>query len=147
MVQLRLGALDRALEPYREYGPLFIRVIVGYRLVWGTADNVFSYARMLEFSEFLGAHGVPFPLFAAFLSAYAQFISGLLFVLGAYTRPAAAVMVLNFIVALLLVHIGQPFLENYDALVMLFAAAFLLLHGPGLLSVDASLGKRPDPLK
>ena len=147
MVQLSLGALDRASEPYREYGPLFIRLIVGYRLIWGTADNVFSYARMLEFSEFLSTHGVPFPLFAAFLSAYAQFICGLLFVLGAYTRPAAAVMVVNFIVALLLVHIGQPFLENYDALVMLFGSAFLLLHGPGLLSVDASLGKRQDPLR
>ena len=69
MAQLRLGTLDRTLDPYREYGPLFIRLIVGYRLVWGTADNVFSYARMLEFSEFLAGHGVPWPLFAAFISA------------------------------------------------------------------------------
>ena len=135
-----LSALDRALEPYREHGPLFIRLIVGYRLVWGTADNVFSYDRMLEFSGFLAAHGVPLPLAAAFVSAYAQFICGVLFVIGAFTRPAAALMILNFVIALLLVHIGQPFLENYDALVMLFGAAFLLVHGPGLLSVDARTG-------
>ena len=132
-----LSALDRALEPRREYGPLFIRLIVGYRLIWGTADNVFSYDRMLEFSGFLAAHGVPFPLFAAFVSAYAQFTCGVLFVVGAFTRPAAALMIINFMVALLLVHIGQPFLENYDALVMLFGAAFLFVHGPGLPSVDA----------
>lgn len=132
-------ALDRALDPYREYGPLLIRLIVGYRLVWGTADNVFSYARMLEFSEFLAGHGVPWPLFSAFVSAYSQFVAGLLFMVGAYTRPAAAVMLVNFTVALLLVHIGQPFLENYDALVMLFGAAFLFVHGPGLLSVDARI--------
>lgn len=131
-----LSALDRALEPHREYGPLFIRLIVGYRLIWGTADNVFSYDRMLEFSSFLAAHGAPLPLFAAFVSAYAQFICGVLFVVGAFTRPAAGLMIINFVVALLLVHIGQPFLENYDALVMLFGAAFLLVHGPGLLSVD-----------
>ena len=141
MAQRRLGAIDSALAPYREYGPLFIRLIVGYRLIWGTADNVFSYERMLEFSRFLATHGVPWPLFAALLSAYAQFICGLLFVIGAYTRLAAAVMLINFAVALLLVHIGQPFLENYDALVMLFGAAFLFVHGPGLLSVDA---RRPD---
>jgi hypothetical protein len=61
----------------------------------------------------------------------------ILFALGAYTRLAAAVMLINFTVALLLVHVGQPFLENYDALVMLFGAAFLFLHGPGLLSLDA----------
>jgi len=142
MAHLSLGAIDRTLEPYREYGPLFIRLIVGYRLVWGAADNVFSYARMLEFSHFLAGHGVPFPLFAAFVSAYAQFICGLLFVVGAYTRWAAAVMVINFIVALLLVHIGQPFLENYDALVMLFGAGFLLVHGAGLFSVDAARERR-----
>ena len=142
MAQLRLATLDRALEPYREYGPLFIRLIVGYRLVWGTADNVFSYARMLEFSEFLAGRGVPLPLFGAFVSAYAQFLCGLLFVLGAWTRPAAAVMLINFAVALLLVHIGQPFLDNYDALVMLFGAAFLFLHGAGGASVDAWRGGR-----
>jgi len=125
------------MEPYHEYGPLFIRLIVGYRLVWGTADNVFSSARMQEFSEFLAGHGVPWPLLAAFASAYAQFVAGLLFALGAYTRLAAAVMLINFSVALLLVHIGQPFLENYDALVMLFGAAFLFVHGAGGASVDA----------
>ena len=131
------GALDHVMEPYREYGPLFIRLIVGYRLVWGTADNVFSYAQMQEFSHFLAGHGVPFPLFAAFVSAYAQFICGLFFVVGAYTRLAAMVMIINFVVALLLVHIGQPFLDNYDALVMLFGSAFLLVHGAGRVSVDA----------
>lgn len=132
-------ALDRRLAPCREYGPLFIRLIVGYRLIWGTADNVFSYARMLEFAEFLGAHGVPVPLAAAFVSAYAQFVCGLLFIVGAFTRPAAAVMVVNFIAALLIAHIGQPFLENYDALVMLFGAIFLLLHGAGGVSVDEGI--------
>ena len=132
------GALDRAMEPYREYGPLFIRLIVGYRLVWGTADNVFNHAQMVEFSHFLGGLGVPWPLFAAFVSAYAQFICGLLFVLGAYTRLAAMVMVINFIVALLLAHIGKTFLDNYDALVMLFGSAFLLVHGAGRLAIDSS---------
>lgn len=135
-------AVDRVLSPYREYGPLFIRLVVGYRLVWGSADNVFSHARMVEFAGFLGQHGVPWPLPAAFLSAYAQFICGLLFMAGAFTRPAAAVMAFNFVVALLVVHLGQPFLDNYDALVMLFGAAFLLLHGPGALSVDERLSGR-----
>ncbi|MBA3553606.1 MAG: DoxX family protein [Gemmatimonadales bacterium] len=137
-----LTALDRALAPYREYGPLFIRLVVGYRLVWGTMDNVFSYAQMVEFAGFLEARGVPWPLGSAFISAYAQFICGLLFLAGGFTRPAAAVMVFNFIAALLIAHIGQPFLDNYDALVMLFGAAFLLLHGPGALSVDERVSAR-----
>lgn len=132
--------LDRVLAPHRELGPVLIRLVVGYRLVWGTVDNVVSRGRMLEFADFLGAHGVPWPVLSAHVSAWAQFLCGLLFILGALTRPAAAVMVVNFLVALLVAHVGRPFLDNYDALVMLFGSGFLLLHGPGRLSVDERSG-------
>ncbi len=57
---LSLAFFDR----YREYGPVFVRLVVGSFLVWGTQDNVFSYARMLEFRDFLAARSVPAPLVA-----------------------------------------------------------------------------------
>lgn len=135
---LRLGFFDR----YREYGPLFVRLIVGSFLVWGTQDNVFSHARMSEFAEFLRAHGTPFPLAAAFLSAYAQFVCGLLYLLGAFTRHAAIVMIFNFVAAILIAHLGDSFRGMFPALVMLFTSAFFLLHGPGKLSVDDALARR-----
>ena len=34
------------LERRREYGLFFIRLIVGFHLAYGTADNVFSSARV-----------------------------------------------------------------------------------------------------
>ena len=135
---LHLDFFDR----YREYGPVFVRLIVGSFLFWGTQDNVFSYARTVEFAEFLRAHGTPFPLAAAFLSAYAQFVCGLLYIAGALTRPAAAVMIVNFVAAVVIAHIGDTFRGMFPALVMLFTSCFLLLHGPGLLSVDEALARR-----
>jgi putative oxidoreductase len=142
----RLLKLD-LLEPYGEYGAAFIRLAVGYHLVYGTQDNVFHDSRMLEFAEFLRAHGFPFPLFNAHLSAYAQFVCGLLFVVGAATRPAAAVMVVNFVVALLMVHVGRPYPENAPAFFMLAGALFLLLNGAGRPSVDAWLGRASRPVR
>jgi putative oxidoreductase len=135
---LSLAFFDR----YREYGPAFVRATVGAYLVWGTQDNVFSYARMLEFEEFLRAHGTPFPLAAAFVSAYAQFVCGLLFIAGALTRLAAAVMVVNFVAAILIAHLGDTFRGTFPALVILSVSCFLLLHGPGRLSVDDALARR-----
>jgi putative oxidoreductase len=88
------------LERHRDVGALFIRLAVGYRLVYGTADNVFSHERMVEFARFLGQHGFPLPMAGAVLSAYAQFICGILFIFGAATRWAGAVMVVNFLFAL-----------------------------------------------
>jgi putative oxidoreductase len=135
---LRLSGLGR----YKEYGVIFIRLIVGFHLVYGTQDNVFSSARMEEFAAFLSVRGVPFPLFSAFLSAYAQFICGVLFIIGAATRYAALVMIMNFIAALVIAHVGDPYPNMFPALMMLAAACFLLLHGAGELSVDRELEKR-----
>jgi putative oxidoreductase len=137
----RLLRLDD-VEPYRCYAALFIRLAVGYHLMHGTQDNVFHYDRMLEFARFLAANGFPFPLFNAHLSAYAQFICGLLFIVGGATRPAAVVMIINFVVALLMVHVGKPYPQNAPAFFMLAGALFLLLNGAGRPSIDAWLARR-----
>ncbi len=130
------------LEKYKEYGVIFIRLIVGFHLIYGTQDNVFSFHRMQEFASFLAARNVPFPLLSAFLSAYAQFICGILFVAGAATRFAAAVMIINFIAAIVIAHIGDAYANMFPALMMLAAACFFLLHGAGKLSVDSALERR-----
>lgn len=123
-------------EERREYGPLFVRLVVGFILIHGTQDNVFSHERMVEFRDFLAARSVPAPMFAAYLSAYAQFVCGILFVIGLLVRPAAAVMVVNFVAALLIAHLGAPLDAARLALCMLFCSLFLLFHGPGKLSID-----------
>lgn len=132
----------RIPEKYKEYGVIFIRLIVGFHLIYGTQDNVFSYARMEEFAGFLSTRGVPFPLFSAFLSAYAQFICGALFLIGAATRYAAVVMIINFIAAIIIAHLGDTYPNMFPALMMLATACFFLLHGAGKLSVDSALEKR-----
>ncbi len=131
-------------EKYKEYGVIFIRLIIGFHLVYGTQDNVFSYARMEEFASFLSARGVPFPLFSAFLSAYAQFICGALFLVGAATRYAAVAMIINFIAAIVIAHRGDTYPNMFPALMMLAAACFFFLHGAGKLSVDSTLLKRKE---
>ena len=131
-----------ALEKYKEYGVIFIRLVVGFHLIYGTQDNVFSFARMEEFAGFLSVRGVPFPLFSAFVSVYAQFVCGLLFIVGLATRYAAVVMIINFIAALIIAHIGDTYPNMFPALMMLAAACFFLVHGAGNLSIESTLKKR-----
>ncbi len=73
---------------HRDFGGFFIRLAVGVRLIYGTADNVFSRERMTEFEQFLSAHGTPLASVGAPLSVYLQFVCGILFILGLGTRPA-----------------------------------------------------------
>jgi putative oxidoreductase len=130
------------LEERREWGVLFIRVMFGFWLVYGTQDNVFDRERMIEFQLFLAKHGFPFPVAGAYVSAYAQFTCGILYILGAAVRPAALVMIVNFLFALGIAHRSSPLAGDMPPLGMLAVACFLLFNGAGPLSVDGRLTRR-----
>ncbi len=119
-----------------EYGPVFIRLVVGWMLIWGTQDNVRSWEQMVEFERFLAARGTPLPLLSAHLSVYTQFICGILVILGAFVRIASVPLIINFVAAILIAHIGDTWRGTFPALVMLASSIFFLFHGAGKLSVD-----------
>ena len=127
---------------HREYGVIFLRLIIGSFIIWGVQDNVFSSGRMEEFAKFLGERGVPFPLFAAFLSAYTQLVCGICILIGAATRLASIPFIINFTAAIIIAHLGDTFSDMFPALMMLCAGLFFLFHGAGKLSVDEALEKR-----
>jgi putative oxidoreductase len=131
-----LQRMNSFLDQRKEYGHIFLRVVIGWRLVDGTQDNVFSWQRMLEFRDFLEQHQVAYPLIAAHVSVYAQFICGILIIAGAFIRLASLVMIINFISAILIVHIGLTFEQSFDAIMMLFGSAFFFIAGAGKISVD-----------
>lgn len=130
------------LDRHRELAPLLLRLFVAGVLIYGTQDNVFSQARMLEFRDFLAQNGFPYPLASAYLSAYAQFVTGILLLAGLFTRASAAIVVVNFVVALLMVHVGLPFSANIAPLAMLVGGLFFVLQGAPRYSVDALRRRR-----
>jgi putative oxidoreductase len=137
-LSLPLKSLDR----YKDYSAIFLRLIIGSFIIWGVQDNILSGERMLEFRDFLAAHDVPYPLFAAHLSAYTQFVCGLSILLGAFVRLTSILFIINFVAALLIAHRNDTFQRMFPALMMLAAGFFFLFHGAGKLSVDGWLEKR-----
>jgi putative oxidoreductase len=131
-----LKKLDSYFEKRKDYGVIFLRVVIGWRLIDGTQDNIFSWVRMLEFRDFLQHQGVAFPLVAAVVSVYAQFISGIFYVTGTFIRAVALVMIINFLAALYIAHIGASFQDSFDAIMMLSGSLFFLFYGAGKWSVD-----------
>lgn len=126
----------------RDAAPVLLRLFVAFVLIYGTADNVFSGERMAEFATFLERNGFPLPLASARLSAYAQFATGLLLAVGLWTRWAAAVVAVNFVVALVMVHTRLPFSANIAPLAMLVGGLFFVLHGAPRFSLDARRAAR-----
>ena len=131
------------LKPNPALGLLLLRSFIGTRLLYGVVDNIFSWEQMLEFSEFLSAHGFPFPLISAVVSVYIQFFGGLFILLGFKTRLAAVILVINFMVALLAVHI--PINDTVEgmtpAIAMLFGCLTLFFTTAGKISIDEKYTK------
>ncbi|HEV7766019.1 MAG TPA: DoxX family protein [Thermoanaerobaculia bacterium] len=124
------------LEDRKEYGMFFVRMIVGFHLLYGVVDNVFSWPQMLEFRDFLAARGTPFPLVGAIVSVTAMFVCAILYILGWFTRYAAIVMIINFVCALAIAHRVGGYPNAALALIMLFSSIALLIHGPGKPAID-----------
>lgn len=120
----------------RAYGVLFLRLAIGVFLIYGVQDNILQWERMLEFKDFLEAHGAPFPLFSACLSVYVQFFCGAMLLLGAAVRLVGLLLILNFTAAIVLVHIGQAFQQYYPAAQLIAVGFFFLFHGAGPVSID-----------
>jgi putative oxidoreductase len=129
-------------EKHREYGTFFLRLLIGIFIIYGVQDNVFSREHMQEFAVFLQQRGVPFPMFSAHLSAYAQLICGIMILFGAWIRLASIPFIINFIVAFLVAHRDDSFRGAFPALMMIAAGLFFLFNGAGKPSVDHFLGRR-----
>lgn len=124
------------LKSNRDVGPLLLRIFMGTRLLYGVVDNIVSWEKMLEFEAFLKTSHFPFPLISAVVSVYAQAIAGILIIIGYQTRWAAMAMVINFLIAFLMVHWGQPYDQLTSVLSMLFIALYFMFAGAGKYSID-----------
>jgi putative oxidoreductase len=126
------------LDQHQDTGLLIFRLFIGVRLIYGVVDNIFSQEHMKAFEAFLGANGFPFPLLSAFVSVYAQAIAGLLLITGWQMRWGALLIIVNFIVALVMVHWGQSFEEMTVVLFLIFSGVLLLFTGPGRYAAGRS---------
>jgi len=123
---------------------LLIRLAFGARLIYGAADNVFSWERMLEFEAFLALNGLPLPLVSAITSVYLQFLAGICWVLGFKVRLTGIIMAANFVVAIVGVHLlhGDSYLNTAPAIHLLVISLLLWVLGPGQYSLDQWKGRQ-----
>jgi putative oxidoreductase len=135
------GALRRLTDA--QWVPqLLVRLFVGYFFFesgWGKIHNLDTFAERFE------EWGIPAPAFNAALSAWTEFLGGLLIVLGLFTRLVSIPLFINMLVAVLAVRLKKvggldDFVELDEPL---YALSFLWLFfsGPGWVSLDHLLGR------
>lgn len=126
---------------HADVGLLLLRCVTGAFLVYQSHDNVFSAARMDEFVKFLTQFGFAAPERMAPLSVYAQFLAGLGFIFGLFTRWLGLITAFNFIVAVWMVHWDDPVPGIWPAAILIFLGLYFGLRGSGRYGLDTLFEK------
>jgi putative oxidoreductase len=128
------------------YGFLVLRVAVGAVFAMHGWQKL-TMMGIGGVGGFFGSLGIPAPEVAALAVTILELVGGLALILGIGTRIVGALLAVDMLVALLLVHLPNGFFVDaggFEFVFTLFAATlFFALAGPGAISLDAQLwGKR-----
>ena len=131
----RLSALE-------DFGLLLLRWVTGAFLIYQSYDNVFSSERMQEFVKFLTQFGFVYPELAAPFAVWWQFLAGIGFVLGLFTRWLGLITMIQFAVACWMVHWPQDFPGWWPAMILVFLGLYFAVRGSGRYGLDPLLERR-----
>jgi putative oxidoreductase len=127
-------------------GLLLLRCAVGAIMIYHGAQKLFGAfggGGIAGTTQFFTSLGLPFPEPAAWLVGAVELGGGVLLVVGLLTGLAAAVIALDMIAAIALVHARQGFggAGGYEFTMLLTAVAVALAFtGPGRYSLDERPG-------
>lgn len=119
---------------------LAVRVWLGAMMTYHGYGKLFG--DMAGFAGYLSKLGVPLPEVSAWLAAGAEFVGGLLLMVGFLSVPAAAFVLFTMAVAAFVAHAPDGFDKKEQALTYGVMALAVLIGGAGRWSIDAMLHRR-----
>ena len=125
----------RYLDRLQPLALLVMRLTVGTIMVAHSYPKVFG--GLHHYAGFISSLGLP--SWAAYLSAFVEFLGGLLVLTGFFTRPAALAICINLCVAIWKVHIHKGLTGNGGMELPLAVATLafaLIFFGPGPIAMD-----------
>ncbi|MFP7364815.1 DoxX family protein [Corynebacterium callunae] len=132
------------MSTIKEVAFVLARILLGIILIAHGWDK-FAITGLEGISGYFASLGIPAAGFAAVVAALVEIIGGILILVGAFTRIAAAVVFVDMLLAGLLAHVSSGIfvMNNGWELVGAIGAGALLLvaAGAGAWSVDAVLNK------
>jgi len=116
-----------------------LRLTLGIIFIAHSSHKV--YGHLPDYASFIRSLGIP--LWLGYVSAFTEFLGGILLILGSLTRLAAFALLVDMIVAIAKVHWKHGLTGNagYEFPLALATIAFaLIFFGAGPISIDAIRG-------
>ncbi|WP_421801312.1 DoxX family protein [Flagellimonas sp.] len=135
-----MSKLNDLLNPYCDYGVIFIRLAFGFHLLFYSWSDV-VYGTASNNAGWLESMGFPLPIVMAWAYQLTEFIGGILLILGLWVRWISIPLVFTFVVAYFLVHFSDPYEDAFQAIQLLCVSLFFFFNGAGKLSLDGIIKK------
>jgi putative oxidoreductase len=130
--------MTKWLNSLQPTGALMMRLALGVSMAVHGYGRVVPHGALNHFAHYIATLGLPYWL--GYVSAFTEFVGGILLILGLLTRLASLFVAINMLAAFFLVGIHQGFgIYNY-ILALAALAVMLLFYGAGALSVDRKIG-------
>ncbi len=122
----------------KNLGYLLMRLLLGTGLVThGYGKFTGGIERWEKLGSTMGRIGIKFfPAFWGFMAAFAEFIGGILLILGVFTTLASFLCVCTMLVASFVAHSGGSFSDRELALFYLVPSFMYMVKGAGAYSID-----------
>jgi putative oxidoreductase len=126
------------------WGLMLLRVMVGVVFLAHGGQKLFVFG-FHGVAGMLPSLRIPLPVVSSVVVTVVEFLAGAGLLLGLATRIAAALLVVDMLVAVLAVHLKNGFFSPTGfeyPLTLLVANLCLALAGPGELSIDGMIARR-----
>ena len=148
MAHALITQLQRISVTDNSTAALVLRIPTGIILAAHGAQKLFGWfgGHGLEGTgQFMASIGLHPGVLMAFAAGSAEFFGGIALLLGLLTRPAAAVLAITMVVAIVTVHLQNGLFMSHNcyefALSLLAISAALVFSGGGRLSVDRTFSR------
>jgi putative oxidoreductase len=130
--------MSKWLNSLQPLGALILRLALGLSMTVHGYQKVVPHGALNHYAHYVVTLGIPYWL--GYVSAFTEFVGGMLLVIGLLTRFAAALVAINMLVALFTVGIHQGF-GIYNYIIALAAIAIMLVsYGAGAMALDRKIG-------
>jgi putative oxidoreductase len=130
--------MTKWLNSLQPFGALLMRLALGVSMAVHGYGKVVPHSALNHYAHYIATLGIP--AWLGYVSAYTEFVGGILLILGLLTRFAAALVAINMLVAFFFVGIHQGF-GIYNYILALAALGIMLtFYGAGSLALDRKIG-------
>ena len=139
---------NRSLFADTGWGTFLVRVGLGTSMTYNGYEKLLPPPHAANGGLLAGVHafcafvaGLGLPFWLGYVSVGAEFLGGLLLLLGLAVRPAAFVIAVNMTVALVTVNMRHGLSGSEYTIALIVVACSLILSGSGKLALDHRLGR------